>query len=290
MAEQQITIPEILNESLATLTRAERQLADAILANYPISGLGSITELAETAGVSTPTVARMVQKLGFKGYPEFQNTLRKELEEVVSNPIRKRATWVSSAPDRHVLNQFTKEVTENIRRTLDQIDPAAFDLACNLIADPERKIYVMGGRITQTLASYLFMHLQMIRPDVVLIPSNSNAWPHYLIDLKPGDALIVFDVRRYENSTQTLAEIARERGAEIIVFTDQWRSPVQKHARYTFAARIEVPSAWDSSIATMLLVEAVIAAVQELSWDQAKVRMEDLEETFDRTRLFRKFV
>ena len=290
MPEGQITVSEILGNKLSVLTRAERQLADAILANYPVSGLGSITELAETAAVSTPTVARMVQKLGFKGYAEFQSALRKELEDVVSNPIKKRETWVSSAPDEHVLNRFTKEVTENIRRTLDQIDPRTFDAVCSLIADPQRRIYVMGGRITQTIASYLYLHLQMIRPNVTLIPSNSNAWPHYVLDIDKGDGLVIFDIRRYENSTQTLAEVAHERGAEIVLFTDQWRSPVQSFAQHTISARIEVPSAWDSSIASMLLVEAVIASVQEMSWEQTRGRTVALEEAFDRTGLFRKFV
>lgn len=79
------TIAEILKARDADMTRAERQLASAILHNYPIPGLGSITELAELAGVSTPTVARMVQKIGFSGYPEFQVALRHELAEIISS-------------------------------------------------------------------------------------------------------------------------------------------------------------------------------------------------------------
>jgi DNA-binding MurR/RpiR family transcriptional regulator len=42
-----------------------------MLDNYPVSGLGSITTSRRKRGVSTPTVARMVQKLGYKGYPDF---------------------------------------------------------------------------------------------------------------------------------------------------------------------------------------------------------------------------
>ena len=66
------TISERLQAKFDALTRAERQLADAIMENYPVSGLGSITSVAQKAGVSTPTVARLVQKLGFKGFPGFQ--------------------------------------------------------------------------------------------------------------------------------------------------------------------------------------------------------------------------
>ena len=66
------TILERIQSLQETLTRAERQLSGKILENYPVSGLGSITRLAEAANVSSPTVARMVQKLGFSGFPEFE--------------------------------------------------------------------------------------------------------------------------------------------------------------------------------------------------------------------------
>ena len=61
------TVRERLKRVGPKLTRAERQLASAIMDNYPTSGMGSISQLARKAGVSAPTVARMVQKLGFKG-------------------------------------------------------------------------------------------------------------------------------------------------------------------------------------------------------------------------------
>ncbi|HAT87468.1 MAG TPA: RpiR family transcriptional regulator, partial [Rhizobiales bacterium] len=79
MSDRSKTIAELLRNNFDDLTRAERQLANCLLENYPVSGLGSITTLAENAKVSTPTVARMVQKLGFKGYPEFQACLHSEL-------------------------------------------------------------------------------------------------------------------------------------------------------------------------------------------------------------------
>ncbi len=290
MEQQDITVAERLHARQRDLTRAERQVCDIILSNYPASGLGSITELAEAAAVSTPTIARMVQKLDFAGYPEFQAKLRQELNDILSNPIAKRETWVSAAPDQHILNRFTQEATENIRGSLDQLDPQTFDRIASLLADPRRHVHIAGGRITQTLAAYLVLHLQMIRSSVGLVPANSNAWPHYLLDLKEGDILAVFDIRRYESSTQLLAEMARERGAEIILFTDQWRSPIQAIASHIVAARITAPSAWDSTIALLLVVEAAIAAIQELRWDETRQRTEELEQIFDRTGLFRKFV
>jgi len=40
---------------------------------------------------------------------------------------------------------------------------------------------------------------------------------------------------------------------------------------------------------TLLLVETMIAAVQDVNWGEARTRMEALEDIFDQTRLYRKF-
>ena len=70
------TVADRLRRHVDSLTRSEAQLSDIILHNYPVSGLGSITALADAADVSTPTVGRLVQKLGFDGFPEFQLALQ----------------------------------------------------------------------------------------------------------------------------------------------------------------------------------------------------------------------
>ncbi len=284
------TAQEQIRKIYDSLTRAERQLAGVILENYPMSGMGSITRLAEKASVSTPTVARMVQKLGYSGFPEFQDALRQEVEARFSNPINKHENWAQSAPEAHILNRFTDAVITNIRQTLAHIDPAQFDALTGLLADENRALYITGGRITHALSEYLHLHMQVIRARVRHIRSTSNAWPHDLLDINEGDVVLIYDIRRYENSTLRLAEIAKERGAKIALVTDQWQSPIGQYADVSLNCRIEAPSAWDSTIAMMLLSETLIAAVQEARWDQTESRMRALEGMFDQTKIFRKFV
>lgn len=283
-----MTVSDVINAHFAALTRAERQLAETLLDNYPVSGLGSITTVAENAGVSTPTVARMVQKLGFRGFPDFQARLHQELEATISNPIAKHDRWAASAPGTHTLNRFADAIMGNMRQTLSQIEPAEFDTAAALVADLKRKVYLVGGRITRSIADYLFTHLQVIRTGVTQIAANPSSWPHYVLDMKAGDVLILFDIRRYEQEMETLARFARNRGVEIILFTDQWGSPVAKSSSKVFRARIEVPSAWDSSVMLLFLVEALVEAVQSSNWDETRGRMKTLEGLFDSTRIFRK--
>jgi DNA-binding MurR/RpiR family transcriptional regulator len=289
MVDANLTISDRIQEKLDGLTRAERQLALSILENYPASGLGPLATLAKGANVSVPTVARMVQKLGYKGYPDFQADLRDELGAIAKGPIAKHETWAGAAPSEHILNRFTEAVIDNIRNTMAHIDPVAFDQACALVADQRRHLYIVGGRITHTLAEYLFMHMQVIRPNLTHVQSTSNTWPHYLLNAGDGDVFVIFDVRRYENNTLKLAEMARARGAKVVLFTDHWRSPVHRIADVCLTSQIIVPYAWDSATTTMLLIESMISAIQTLNWDSTKNRMQELEDIFDKTKLFRKF-
>jgi DNA-binding MurR/RpiR family transcriptional regulator len=282
------TVSDVIHSHFGTLTRAEKQLAESLLDNYPVSGLGSITTIAENAGVSTPTVVRMVQKLGFKGYPDFQAHLHQEVEATISNPIAKHDRWASNAPGTHILNRFADAIIDNLRQTLTGVDTATFDSVAALLSDRKRSLYFVGGRITGALAEYFFTHMQVIRPSTALLSANSSSWPQYVLNMSPGDLLIIFDIRRYEQELVSLASAAKNSGAEIILFTDQWASPAAKLAKHTFRVRIEAPSAWDSSVVTLFIVEALIEAVQNSTWDETKERMKTLEGLFEQTRLFRK--
>lgn len=283
-----LAIEDQMRAALPELTRAERQLATHILRHYPVAALGSITALAKAAEVSTPTVVRLCQKLGFKGYPDYQTALRGEVEAMLVSPIAKHDRWAGGAPDAHVLNRFADAVVANLQATLGQIDHAEFDAVARLLADRNRKIYAMGGRITHALADYFVTLMKVVRPEVTLLSDMSNTWPPALLDMERGDVLLVFDIRRYENSVLQLVELAVEQGAEVILVTDRWVSPASSHARHTLSCHIEAPSAWDSTVSILVLVETLLAAVQDLTWGKTEERMKRLETLYDRSRFFRR--
>jgi len=287
---ENFTVAERIRGRFEDLTRAERQLANALMENYPMLGLGSITDVADGSQVSTPTVVRMAKKLGFSGFPDLQSALRQELKATISNPIIKHDRWAESAPETHILNKFADAVMDNMRQTLALVNPKTFDDVTGLLSDQKLEVYLVGGRITRSIADYFFTHLQVIRDNLTLIAANSNTWPHHLLNMKKGDVLIVFDIRRYEYDILRFAEMAKEKGATIVLFTDQWGSPVSKLATHSFHSRIEAPSAWDSSVITLFIVESLISAVQNATWKQTRHRIKALEELFDRTKQFRKFV
>ncbi|WP_298934585.1 MurR/RpiR family transcriptional regulator [uncultured Ruegeria sp.] len=280
-------VKQRIQDELDGLTRSERQLASILLQDYPMAGLQSITKLAAAAQVSTPTVIRMARKLGFDGFPDMQDALREEVAAQIKKPISKRDDWAADDETEHPITRFAQAVWTNMRHTLERLDKEMFNAVAQLLADTERPLYVVGGRITRSNADYLYNHMQIIRPNVTMLGNSANVWPQYLLDMGETSVLVIFDIRRYEAHLEKLAQVASGRGVTVVLFTDQWGSPIGKTADYTFHALVEAPSSWDSTIALQLISETLIAEVQEARWEESKERIEELERFFSSTRIFR---
>lgn len=281
------SIEVTLRNSVDSLTRTERHLATYFLRNYPMALMGSVNQIAKAADVSAPSIVRFAKKLGYSGFQELQAAVRGELEARLESPLAKHDRWAENAPDTHILNRFADAVLGNLQNTLAQIDHAQFDAATRLMSDPNRKVFATGGRITLAMAEYFVTQMKVIRPNVELLLPVSNTWPPALLEMKPGDIVLAFDIRRYENNVLQLVELAKDQGAEVILVTDPWVSPASAHASYRFSAQIEVPSAWDSNVAIQLLVETMLASVQALTWKDTSARMSRLEELYEKARFFR---
>lgn len=267
------------------LTAAERRLAATLLDDSLVAGLQSITKLAELAQVSTATVVRLARKLGFDGFSDFQNTIREEVAARVKQPLAKLETSELEGHSDHIISRFALAVSRNINATIDRLDVQEFEEATNLLSDPKRRIYLMGGRITRSNAIYFYNHLQIIRPGVSLLDASPSVWPQSLLDIDASATVVVFDIRRYEKQLERLAKLVVEQGGNIVLFTDQWGSPIEPHASHCFRSMVEAPSSWDSTLAINFLIEALVAGIQARS--SSTDRIAALEKMIGASRIFR---
>lgn len=282
------TLEDQLRAEMGSMTRAERQLASHMLGNFPLSVLGSVSEIAQAAGVSGPTVVRLVRKLGFAGYPDFRAHVHEQMGARLASPISKHEKWADIAQPDHPLNRFAARVIDNLNQTLSQQDLREFDMVADTLADKARPVHLIGGRLTRTVAEYFATALHVMRSDVRLLSSLPNTWPPALLDLSQRDVLVVFDIRRYEPSMQQFAELAHAQGVEIVLITDRWVSPCAGMARHILTAHVEVPSAWDTIVPLVGLVEALLSAIQDRNWQPTRDRMDRMEGFYEDMNLFRR--
>ena len=149
-----------------------------------------------------------------------------------------------------------------------------FDAVCDLIADPARNIFLIGGRMSDSLATLLSMHLRQIRGRIYHLPSNPEIWPDYVLRMRKQDVFMIFDFRRYQTSLAELAGVvAEKRQAQIVTVTDRWVTPASRHAAHVLAVPTEIGTAWDSQVSAMTLVEAIIVKVSEQDWEATRKRI-----------------
>jgi DNA-binding MurR/RpiR family transcriptional regulator len=271
----QASIAERIRRDLGTLTPNERRAAHRLLADYPMAGLDTLADFGEAAGVSAPTVLRMVTKLGFSSYGTFQKALRAELAERLATPLMKGGD-AGLGNDR--LGRFAEAVIGNIRETAANVARGEFEAVVGLLADTNRHGHVLGGRFTDALAGYFVAHLRVLRPNVRHITGGRATWSDQLLDVGKRDLVVLFDIRRYSTDLAAFAESAAERGATIVLVTDQWLSPISRRAAHVLPAHVAVPSIWDSSSGLMLIVEATLAAVARELGTKARERLDALEQ------------
>ncbi|WP_069300573.1 MurR/RpiR family transcriptional regulator [Neptunicoccus sediminis] len=262
-----------IEDMSAELTATERRLSASLLVDYPFAGLQPIQELAQKTQTSSPSISRFVSKLGFSGYQDFQRQLISELKDGQRSPVDLQKTSVPV--EGAYLTGFMERAQRIVNETAQAVTDAQFERVCTLLSDPKRSVYVIGGRMSDTLASYLSRHLRQIRGKVFHLPPDPEVWPEYLLRMRPRDVLLVADFRRYQKSLTPLAASAqRNRNAQIILLTDKWLSPVATHATEVIAVPIDNGTLWDCYTGAMALVEGVVTRVAESNWDKTKDRIE----------------
>ena len=270
-------IGELVRQHQAALSPAERKLARVLLASYPIAGLESVARFAERAGVSAPTVTRFITKIGFRGYPEFQEQLRQEVQARLSSPL---ARYQRETPKEagSLVHKALEVSRHNLQATLELLSHQDVEEVVELLADIRRRVLVLGGRLSGPLARYLASQLHLLRPGIALVEAERTAAAQQLIDLRKGDVLVVFDYRRYQADTIESARLVAGQGVNVVLFTDPWLSPASAFAREVVVTSVETVGPFDSLVGATAVLEAIVAAVLSRLGPRAQSRMQSLEQ------------
>jgi DNA-binding MurR/RpiR family transcriptional regulator len=275
------TVAAALRELRSTLPPSEARVARALLDGYPLAGIGTIAELAERAKVSSPTVLRLVGRLGFKNFGDFQRALLEEIEaRLATTAISFEAG--SAAPEHDQAGTMLREAADNIVADLRSLAPGEVDDVVRLLAGA-RNVVAVGGWMTRSFADLFCDELQLLRPRCRSLGSAVGAGGGDMLELGRRDVIVAFHARPYWHTdpTEQLCAWARRRGVRVVLFTDVWLSPISKLASHVLVSRTSSSSPFDSYASMLALAEAVVALVAVELGDQAKRRMADCESLSD---------
>ncbi len=261
------------------LTPSERKIARTLLSSYPAIGLGSVADLAQHSSSSPASVIRLVQKLGFGGFLEFQSALLEELTVRRAGPKDRLERSPSHSSFELAISPVAKGMAETITSITDTIPESEFAGAVEALSDLTKKICLIGGRSSRSWAMLLENYLLRLRPDVTLLSNDLNSRSAAVIDASKKSTLVAFDVRRYELDTVQVVKAFRERHAKVILITDVLLSPAASFADIVLPINVEVPAPFDTAVAGIALVEMLTTGVLRELGEYAVQRMSLWEES-----------
>lgn len=252
-------VAERIGQTGAELTRAERRVAEVVLAQPQLVAFGTVAELAGAAGAGAATVVRFATKLGFEGFTDLQAVVQRDL----ARQLRPAAERIREPAGSDSISRHLELELENVRASLGGLDPGALRDVVEHLADPGRRVFLLSGDASLGVATQFAADLTALRDGVGIINGNDVAVQRSLALLTPSDVVVTIDLRRYDRWVVEAAAAAKASGAWCLAVTDSLLSPLTAAAQRTFVVEAASAGPFDSHVGTLALLNLLAAGVAD---------------------------
>jgi DNA-binding MurR/RpiR family transcriptional regulator len=161
-----------------------------------------------------------------------------------------------------LLQQVVAQETANLTATLERLQAdGSLEQAARRIVAAKRR-FITGGSKSWSYASLLATDLSASMANVTLIDGTVVRAVDVLSDVRPGDVLVAFSLRRYARSTITVVEEFAAAGGAVVGVTDDAASAVARAADAAIVVSTDSASYADSptAVAAVVHILATLAA------------------------------
>jgi RpiR family transcriptional regulator, repressor of rpiB and als operon len=244
------------------LTPLEGRIVEMMLGRRDFDANIPLKAIAEDAGVSEALIVKIVKKLGFSGFREF----RTALDDYNRQPTTELHQELSPEDTgRELAQKVFRTSLLALEETLAIFDPEAFERAADLIFNAgQRDLYGIGGsaQIARDVA-HKFLRIGIrtsVFDDAHMMLMSASL-------LGEGDVAIGFSHSGTTTAVIEPLELARKRGARIIVLTNYATSPLASIADVVLCSTAQgSPLLGENAaarIAQLVIFDAVFAAVAQ---------------------------
>jgi DNA-binding MurR/RpiR family transcriptional regulator len=242
-----------------------RQVAIFLWQHPSDVALGTISRVAEQAGVQPSTLVRFAQMFGFAGFSDFQELFKKHIkgswpERQGHGPERDAAAINANL---HFVRGLVTASQDSLGRIDESFDIAGFERMIALMAEAEL-VYVIGSKRAFPVTAYLSLALSQQGVRNILVDNVGSTAFDQISCVGKRDAVLAVSFSPYNSITPDLVAAAHERNAKIVSITDSTFSPLVKLSD-SWVEVIESEFAGFRSLAAtlavgMALVHGVVAA------------------------------
>lgn len=264
-----------MHEHYEEFTHSQRQVASYIEEHLEDIAFCTLDVLASKINVSTTTVIRFARVLGYAGFSDMQDDVKREIQNKASLP--ERLEGIMRVSDNDLLqNAFAIDI-ENIRQTLAAQKSENLERTVELVKNA-KKIYILGMRSSFSLAHYMASRLGEIKRNVHFIQSTGMVYPEEIVGAEEGDVCIAYVFPRYSKTTMNILAWMRSRGVKIILFTSMNDLPIKHYGDICFSCAIKSVSCKNSLTAPMCLTNYLVAEFSRSNYEEAREVLSRTEE------------
>jgi len=231
---------EKISESIEGLTPKGRILGEYITSQPRKAVFMTTKELAEACEVSEATVVRFVSGIGYDRYSDFQQALRDFVDTELTLLDRLDIADMK-APGAVRFRRTVAEEIDNLQQLYNSLDVEIMEAVVNVL-DRRVPIYVIGSRLSYTLAYYMGWAMTKVRENIQIMKGSDRTTIDWLT-IAPADSVVVIvATSRYPNELIRLGKLVKRLGQTLVVITDSASCPVLQFAdHHLIAASKHIP-------------------------------------------------
>jgi RpiR family carbohydrate utilization transcriptional regulator len=281
-------ILEVVRVLRPDLRKSDRKVADALLENPHRILNSTVSETAEAAGVSQPTVIRFCAAVGCDGYQDFKIRLAQSL--ALGTPATQSAISEEDTPAEVAAKIFDYTMT-SLDWARHKLDIEQVNAAVELILKA-KSLEIFGFGASAIVAQDLQQKFPLLG-----VPCHATMDSHQQLMaasmMRSGDVAVVISNTGSTLSIVELARLAREQGAHVIAITGVTQTALVDYSDILINVETlentELFTPTTSRIAALVVVDIISTLVARRlgrAHDQRLVRMKRYLSQMRRNEMF----
>lgn len=277
-----------IEKMLPEMTGAQKRVALYILEEPMETAFSTIDKIAHAAEVSTTSVIRLANTLGYGAFSEFQRAM-KEYLRAYSAPVNKfslntrdgepgqEGAGIAADVYRHELENMSSAL-QGLRE--DTLEAVAHRL------DGARHIYICGARTSESVARYLAFDLGRMFFNVSYVGESPTEQLELFKQIGPEDVLVAITMFRYNRTVCNAATYCKELGIPVIALVDSHDSPLVGVSEYQLVAKCDSNAFHNSIAAQIFLCDVIIKECSLVSEERVRINLKRDEEIIAEMQYF----
>jgi DNA-binding MurR/RpiR family transcriptional regulator len=281
----QLSLNQLIKENFSSLSPGQKKAAEFFIQHINEAALMTAFQVGRKVGVSETTVIRLAYALGFSGFSQMQEKLRKDwLLSKYPNSEQGKTSLEEEFSENQLFTRVVEQERLILQQILQQLDTKEIWKAVEEIIKADC-VYIGGFGSSYSAAFWFYYTLKQMRENVC-ISTPTGILPEDISDLTEQSVVVVFSFPRYRKESLKLVKFAEQQGAKIIAITNRQLSPIGQIAKITLTTEEQMESDHHSIASVITLLEVLIAAIQHQDIGRISRRQKKLEQLYTDQELF----